>query len=234
MQKSIKKFLGIILIAAGLTASARDGAEDWAKFKTYEDSNKELALDSVSPRVVFMGNSITELWVKKHLEFFTENQFIGRGISSQTSYQMLLRFREDVINLHPDYVVINAGTNDIAENNHPYNEQRTLGNIISMAELAQANGIRPILSSVLPCNRIYWRDSIKDVAQKVKSLNEKIRKYAESNGICFIDYHTSLADEKDGLAKAFTEDGVHPNLEGYLRMETAAMEQINGMTGGKY
>lgn len=199
-------------------------ADDWAQFQKYEKANASLKADTVRPRILFMGNSITEGWVEKHPAFFTENGFEGRGISGQTSYQMLLRFRDDVINLHPEYVVINAGTNDIAENNHTYSEDRTFGNIVSMVELAQANGIKPILTTILPVNEIYWRKSITDVPQKVGSLNDRLRSYAETHNLPFIDYYTPLADSNKGLDKAYTADGVHPNLAGYLLMEEALLK----------
>lgn len=119
-------------------------------------------------RVVFLGNSITEGWVRTHPDFFKTNGYIGRGISGQTSYQFLLRFREDVINLSPALVVINAGTNDVAENTNPYNEDYTFGNIVSMVELAKVNKIKVILTSVLPAAAFKWRMEIKDAPQKSK------------------------------------------------------------------
>lgn len=222
MNKTLKRiFCGLLMVMAVVAGA---DADDWGQFQRYEDHNRRITADSVSPRVVFMGNSITEGWPEKRPEFFKDNNFVGRGISGQTSYQMLLRFRDDVINLHPEYVVINAGTNDIAENNHNYSEERTLGNIISMVELAQANGIKPILSAVLPCSGFYWRKTIKNVPQKIRSLNHRIREYAEANNIAFIDYFTPLADSGKGLDKSYTSDGVHPNADGYKVMENAFME----------
>lgn len=129
-------------------------ANDWAQFSKYENLNKQITekCDSSNQlNVIFLGNSITELWVKLHPDFFTQNGYLGRGISGQTTYQLLLRFRDDVVNFHPKIVVINGGTNDIAENNHPYSEERTLGNLISMCEIARANNIEVILTSITPC-----------------------------------------------------------------------------------
>ena len=145
---------------------------EFANYKRYATENAALAQPvKKEKRVVFMGNSITEGWVRTHPDFFKTNGYIGRGISGQTSYQFLLRFREDVINLSPALVVINAGTNDLAENTGAYNEDYTFGNIASMAELAKANKIKVILTSVLPAAEFPWRREIKDAPQKIQSLS---------------------------------------------------------------
>lgn len=152
--------------------------------------------------------------------FFKSNGYIGRGISGQTSYQFLLRFREDVINLSPALVVINAGTNDVAENTQAYNEDYTFGNIVSMAELAKANKIKVILTSVLPAAAFKWRMEIKDVPQKIKSLNDRIEAYAKANKIPFVNYYKAMVvDENQALNPQYTKDGVHPTSEGYDIME---------------
>lgn len=200
--------------------------DDWAQFQKYQTDNEHL---TVTPSVVFMGNSITEGWVKEDPQFFTDNNFIGRGISGQTTYQMLLRFRDDVLNLKPDFVVINGGTNDIAENNHSYNEERTLGNIISMTELAQANGVGVILSSALPSEGFYWRESIKNVPDKILSLNQRIKDYADAKGLVFIDYYPHLTLDGRGINPALSPDGVHPNLQGYKIMESVALPIIQNL-----
>ena len=166
-----------------------------------------------------MGNSITEGWVRTHPDFFKINGYIGRGISGQTSYQFLLRFREDVINLSPALVVINAGTNDVAENTQTYNEDYTFGNIISMVELAKANKIKVILTSVLPAAAFKWRMEIKDAPQKIKSLNDRIEAYAKANKIPFVNYYKAMVDENQALNPQYTKDGVHPTGEGYDIME---------------
>ena len=158
--------------------------KDFANLARYSKQNAALPqATKKDKRVVFMGNSITEGWVRTHPDFFKTNGYIGRGISGQTSYQFLLRFREDVINLSPALVVINAGTNDVAENTQAYNEDYTFGNIISMVELAKANKIKVILTSVLPAAAFKWRMEIKDAPQKIKSLNDRIEAYAKANKI---------------------------------------------------
>lgn len=178
-------------------------------------------------RVVFIGNSITDGWPNAHPDFFKSNNYVGRGISGQTSPQLLSRFRQDVINLKPVAVLINIGTNDVAQNTGPYNEEFTLGNIISMAELADANGIKVILSSVTPAGEYPWRKEIKDVPQKIMSLNAKIKAYAKEKGFSYIDYFSVMCDENNALKSNLGTDGVHPNEEGYKIMEATAKKVID-------
>ena len=174
-----------------------------------------------------MGNSITEGWVRTHPDFFKSNGYIGRGISGQTSYQFLVRFREDVINLSPALVVINAGTNDVAENTQAYNEDYTFGNIVSMVELAKANKIKVILTSVLPAAQFKWRMEIKDAPQKIKSLNDRIEAYAKANKIPYVNYYQALVvPENQALNPQYTKDGVHPTGEGYDVMEPMIKKPI--------
>lgn len=198
---------------------------DWANLGRYSQSNAEVAqLPQASRKVVFLGNSITEGWASTHPEFFANNGFVGRGISGQTSYQFLVRFRDDVINLHPAIVVINAGTNDVAENTGPYNEDRTFGNIVSMVELAQANGITPVLTSVLPAAGFGWNPSITDAAAKISSLNTRIKLYADSRQIAFVDYYPLMVSGDNGaLNPDYSNDGVHPTSAGYDVMEAAVL-----------
>ena len=140
-------------------------AQDWAKFSRYEAANDTV---KVRPRAVFMGDSITDNWAKKDMDFFTSNNFVGRGISGQTTSHMLVRFRRDVVDLNPKYVVIMAGTNDIALNNGEISHENILGNIISMCEIAKANKIKPILCSVLPADRFRWRPQLTPAEDLVK------------------------------------------------------------------
>lgn len=205
----------------------------WGGMNRYAQANKELPSDISGKRVVFMGNSITEGWVNCHPDFFSENGYVGRGISGQTSYQFLLRFRQDVINLKPAVVVINAGTNDIAENAGPYNEEYTLGNIISMVELAQANHIRVILTSVLPAASFGWRPDIKDVSQKIEDLNSRIVQFARLHQIPYVDYYKEMVyGENKALNPAYTHDGVHPTAEGYVVMEEIIQKTLRTVLGG--
>ena len=202
-------------------AEADAQIRDWATFKRYAKANKELpAPAKKEKRVVFMGNSITEGWISNRPEFFTENNYVGRGISGQTSYQFVVRFREDVINLQPKLVVINAGTNDAAENTGPYNEDITFGNIVSMVQLAQANKIKVILTSVLPASEFGWNKNITDAADRIAGLNARIEAYAKANKIPYVDYYKEMVSGPErSLNPAYTKDGVHPTKEGYAVME---------------
>ena len=200
--------------------------QDWACLKCFAGDNaKVLPPAAGEKRVVFMGNSITIGWLNKNPEFFNGKPYINRGISGQTTPQMLIRFRPDVIDLHPKVVVILAGTNDIAGNTGYTAVETIYGNIVSMAELAKANGIKVVLSSVLPVYDYPWSPGLEPVA-KIAELNAKVKKYAESNGCVYLDYFTAMADSRKGLKSELTTDGVHPNKEGYLVMGPLAEKAI--------
>lgn len=194
---------------------------DWANFGKYENANKQTPQGSV----VFMGNSITEGWAGTHPNFFTKNNFIGRGISGQVSSQMLARFRSDVINLKPKAVVILAGTNDIAQNNGYISLQNIMGNIISMCELAKANNIQPLLCSVLPASEFGWRKELTP-AGDIIALNTMIKDYALKNKIIYVDYHTALKNSENGLSQNMAKDGVHPTPEAYTLMEDLVQKAL--------
>lgn len=195
-------------------------AGDWAFFSRYADENAVVEkLPESQRRVVMMGNSITKMWAETDTAFFVDNGFISRGISGQVTAQMLLRFRSDVIELHPEVVVILGGTNDIAGNDGLYDEDTTFGNIVSMVELAEANGIIPVLSSVLPVVEYPWNKAVADVPEKVRSLNRRIREYAVKKNILYVDYYWLM--QRDGaLIPEYTFDGVHPTAAGYEVMES--------------
>ena len=218
-QKFVFLFMFALLISS--TGAMAQKHDQFANFKRYDKANKELpAPAKKEKRVVFLGNSITEGWVSIHPEFFKENGYIGRGIGGQTSYQFLLRFRNDVINLKPKLVIINAGTNDAAENTGPFDLDITFGNIASMAELAKANGIKVILTSVLPSSGFRWNKKVTDAADRIEALNAKIKAYAKENKIPYVDYYTPMVSGAErALNPAYSNDGVHPTLEGYLVME---------------
>jgi lysophospholipase L1-like esterase len=206
---------------------------DWANLNRYREDNAKIGLPAIGEaRVVFMGNSITDFWIRFSPEFFTGKPYIDRGISGQTTPQMLIRFRQDVINLKPKVVVILAGINDINGNTGPSTLEMIEDNIASMAEIAQANGIHVALSSVLPCDSIYSRPDLHP-AERVVQLNEWIKKYASDKGCGYIDYFSSLTDGKNGLKKEYTNDGLHPNKEGYLVMEPLAEAAIKKALGKK-
>ncbi|OON69362.1 SGNH/GDSL hydrolase family protein [Hymenobacter sp. CRA2] len=201
---------------------------DWAKLARYASANVQLpAPKAGTPRVVLMGNSITEGWPKADPAFFAGKpyEYIGRGISGQTSPQMLVRFRQDVLELKPAVAVIAAGTNDVAQNTGPYSPQATMNNIKSMAELARAQGVRVVLCSVLPAIDFWWRKGL-EPAPKIVALNEQIKAYARQQHFVYLDYHTAMVDERQGLKATLADDGVHPNLAGYRVMEPLLQQAV--------
>ena len=197
-------------------------AQDWASFSRYENANTEV---TTTPKAVFMGDSITDGWAAMDQDFFTSNNFLGRGISGQTTSHMLVRFRRDVIDHSPKYVVILAGTNDIAQNNGKISLENILGNIVSMCELAKANKIKPVICSVLPADRYGWRPGMTP-AQDIVKLNEMLKEYAASARIKYVDYHSVLKDENNGLPAKHAKDGVHPNLDCYKIMEEIILKAL--------
>lgn len=218
----------IVLALAFMAISSDAEVPSWIHTGRYAESNKELqSTTNNGDRVVFLGNSITEGWVRHHPQFFKSNpNFHGRGISGETTCQFLLRFRNDVLDNKPAVVVINGGTNDIALNTGDYNEDYTLGNIMSMAELAKANGIKVILTSVLPVKSYGWRPEITDAPDKICSLNNRIKEYAKANGITYVDYYTPMVVEGGALNPSYSNDGVHPTPYGYDVMEAVIVPVI--------
>jgi len=220
-MKNMRQWLliaGCVLVTSSLFAQAKD----WAQFGRYAEANKTVKVPS---KVVFMGNSITDGWWPNDSTFFINNQYVDRGISGQTTSEMLVRFRADVINLKPKAVVILAGTNDIAQNNGYISLENAFGNIVSMVELAKANNIKPILCSVMPAYEFGWRKGL-EPAGKIIKLNAMIKAYADKNKIVYVDYHSALADERGGLPEKYSNDGVHPTLEAYKIMETIVQKAI--------
>ncbi len=231
-QTNIRTGLLIIVIALlGISnAQAQQKPKiDYGNTPRYAKSNAELpAPKKGEKRVVFLGNSITQGWAEIHPDFFKKYGYIGRGISGQTSYNFLLRFREDVVKLQPKLVIINAGTNDVAENSCVYNEELTMGNIMTMVEIARYHKIKVILTSVLPAAGFGWNKSITDAPEKIKALNARIKTYAQDNKIPYVDYFTPLVDS-DGktLNPKYSNDGVHPTGPGYDIMESIIVPAIN-------
>lgn len=194
---------------------------DWPNLQRYAAANRRLPAPTPGvPRVVLLGNSITEGWPKADSAFFAGKPYayIGRGIGGQTSGQTVLRFRPDVVDLRPAVVVVLIGINDVAENNGPYDPQTTLNNIVTIAEMARVHGIRVVLSSVTPASEFPWRKGL-NPGPKIVALNQQIRAYAAQHGCVYLDYYTALVDEQQGLKKTYGTDGVHPNLAGYRVME---------------
>jgi lysophospholipase L1-like esterase len=199
---------------------------DWAHLARYRDENARLGAPRAGERrVVFMGNSITEGFAPHFATLFPGRPYVGRGISGQTSPQMLVRFRQDVVALRPAVVVILAGTNDIAGNTGPSTLEMIQDNVASMVDVAQANGIRVVLASVLPASDFPWKRGV-EPAPKIVALNAWLRAHAAARGAVYLDYHSAMRDARDGLRAELSGDGVHPNAAGYRVMAPLAEAAI--------
>lgn len=225
---SLKAMALTALLAWGGMGIASAQRHDFAQFDRYAKDNAALPAPAKGEkRVVFMGNSITDIWAAKHPDFFKQHGYVGRGISGQTSYQFLLRFRQDVIDLKPKLVVINYGTNDIAENTGAYDEDKTFNNVCSMVDMARANHIKVILCSTLPAENFSWRPNITDGMQKIRHLNERVKAYCKANKIPYVDYFSAMLSEDGmGMKKEYQNDTVHPNVKGYDVMEAIIVPAI--------
>jgi len=199
-------------------------ATDFAQLDRYAAANTALPPAQTS-RIVFYGDSITDAWSGGKHTFFPGKPYIGRGISGQTTAQMLIRFRQDVIDLHPDAVVILAGTNDIAGNTGDVSQQQIADNFISMAELARANKIRVILASVLPAADYKWRPG-RNPVPKILALNTWMKQYCEAHHYTYLDYYSALNDGSGGMKPGLSSDGVHPTDAGYAIMAPLAEAAI--------
>ena len=205
--------LCFLLLLVPLTVCAQQPTDDWPNLRKYRDSNAVAG----TPQVVFMGNSITEGWKKYFPAQFPGKPYVNRGIGGQTTPQMLVRFRQDVIALKPKVVVILAGTNDIAGNTGPSTLEMIEDNLASMTDLARSHGIRVVLCSVLPVYDYPWRPGLQP-APKIVSLNAWMKRYADSTGSVYVDYHGAMRDARDGMRPELASDGVHPNEAGYQIM----------------
>ncbi len=216
----------ILFILVFICSMANAQQKDWANLRFYEKENLALAEEiPLEDDIVFMGNSITQFWKSTRPEFFNQNPYLDRGISGQTTPQMLLRFRQDVIDLQPKAVVILAGINDIAENTGPIEVKTIFGNIVSMVELAKANDIQVILCSVLPAAAFPWNTKI-DPKQKIIQLNNLLSAYATKHDISYVDYYDAMVMKDLSLNPEYADDGVHPNKKGYAVMEPLVEQAI--------
>lgn len=221
MNMSMRHILfSIAVIFAALPLSAQNA--DWARFGTYAEANSSV---TVKPKAVLLGDSITEGWARQDPDFFTKNNFLGRGISGQTTSRILVRMRPDVVNLHPKYVVILCGINDIALNDgHAVDVEAAVGSIKSMCDIARANKIKPILCSLLPSYKFHWRPSVTDCYEKVLQFNELLKSYAKEQHLKYVDYFTLLSGEDGKIRPEYSKDTVHPTLEGFKAMEGYLLE----------
>lgn len=200
-------------------------AQDWPQLMYYQKANKALLTSGNSIEAVFFGNSITEGWPQFSPTFFSLHNFEGRGIGGQTTPQLLLRFRQDVLSLRPKKVILLAGINDIAQNTGPMSLNAIMDNIIAMTELAEVNGVQMILCSVLPANSFPWRPEIIPT-QKVIDLNQKIKTYAHKKDLVYVDYYSSMVNDQKGLKDGLGYDTVHPNKAGYELMEKILLTHL--------
>ena len=213
---------------------AENRLRDWPQLARYHDANGKLApAAKTDTRVVFMGDSITDSWQNpKFGGFFPGKPYVDRGISGQTTPQMLIRFHPDVIALHPKVVVILAGTNDIAGNTGPMTLESIQENLISMADLAKANSIKVVFASVLPISDYDQRDgkpiirSTQRPPEKIRALNEWMKTYAANNKLTYLDYYSAVVDDKGFLRDELSDDGLHPNQKGYEIMAPLAEAAI--------
>lgn len=220
---TMNKLFFFLLVVSGLNTAS---AQDWPNLSRYKEANAQLGEPTAGEkRIVFMGNSITEGWSRADSGFFEKYKLINRGIGGQTTPQMVLRFRQDVIDLKPKAVFILAGINDIAGNTGPSTLKMIEDNFANMAFLAKAAGIKVFLCSTLPSNRIPWRDNM-NPSEKVLELNKWMKEFASKNRFTYIDYYTVLADAQEGLPEKYSKDGVHPTLEGYKIMENVVTPVI--------
>ena len=202
--------------------------QDWANLGRYRADNASVQpAASGEARVVFMGDSITDAWGRTYGKFFPGKPYINRGISGQTTPQMLIRFRPDVIAHKPKAVVILAGTNDIAGNTGPMSLEEIEGNLMSMAELAKANNIKVVFASVMPVSDAIRPQTARRPPEKIVALNEWIKGYAKKTGAVYLDYHSAMADEKGLLKTELTYDGLHPNEKGYELIAPLAQKAID-------
>ena len=227
------KFFFAAMLLMGQVGQASADDRDWGNLRRYAQQNAEVKQwPKEQRRVVFMGNSITENWARMRPDFFKQNGYVGRGISGQTSYQFVVRYRQDVVDLNPELVVINTATNDVAENTGPYDEDRTFSNIETMVDLARANKIKVILTTTLPAAKFGWNPRITDGPAKIEKLNARIRDYAARNRITFVDYYSKMVTgEEKALNPAYSNDGVHPTNEGYAVMEPLIKAAIDKELG---
>ena len=230
MKKILLTLAALSFICLGCMSSAKAQEREWAGFNRYSKSNADIIAaqkaGAKKPVAVLMGDSITDAWPNDDPSFFSDNNLIGRGIGGQTSSEMLVRFRKDVIDLHPKYVLILAGTNDMAQNNGPISIEDTYGNIVSMCELAKLHKIKPVVCSVIPASNFPWRKHLGDRSNDIITLNNMLKAYAAKNNFKYIDYHSALKDEGNGLQAALGKDAVHPNLFGYQIMEKLVLETL--------
>lgn len=218
-----KHLLSLLLFCSCVSLSAQS---DWAGYHVYAPANDTV---TVAPEVVLMGNSITQMWLEAHPQWFVDHRFAPRGIGGQTSQHMLCRFQEDVIKLHPKKVMIFAGVNDIAHNNGEISFEHIVDNVLSMCQLAEMNGIQPYVCSPLPTNHFFWNVGA-NPGDSIARYRDLLHQMADREGYPFVDYYTPLYDPDSqpagGMYKQYTMDGCHLYPCGYDVIEKVALEAL--------
>lgn len=225
--------LAVLLLASPALAD-EEGARvhtDWPYLARYHEQNLALLASGKKAEVVFMGDSITEGWIEKRPGFFSDGR-VDRAISGQTSPQMLVRFRQDVIELHPKAVHIMTGTNDIGGATGPMTAEMTEANIMSMVDLARANGIKVILASIPPADHFFWRPGL-ETAPKIAAINDWMKAYAARQHLVYADYWSAMQDGRGGMKAGLASDGVHPTEQGYDIMAGVAEAALKKALDGK-
>ncbi len=224
----MKRFLCVFgaLLCVVYMLAQNAPTEDWPNLGRYRAENEALppAKDGEN-RVVFFGDSITDGWGRSVGVFFPGKPYVNRGISGQTTPQMLLRFQQDVVHLRPAVVVILAGTNDVAGNTGPATNQMIEDNFASMADIAKQSGIKLVLASILPAYSYPWKPSIQPVG-RIRELNKWLKAFCANHGCVYLDYYSSMADEKGAMLPGLASDGVHPTAQGYTVMAPLAEKAI--------
>jgi lysophospholipase L1-like esterase len=209
--------------------------DDWPQLHFYKNDNERIAHQSMKSDVVFLGDSIFEYWTNPALSNYliSHKNYVNRGISAQTTPQMLLRFRSDVLALKPKVMILLAGINDIGANTGPITLEETEGNIASIVELAQLHNIKVVLCSVLPVSDYHFDgkdprgpQTLKRPLDKIRALNRWIKQYAQNHNLIFVDYFNALVDDNGKLSCKLSNDDLHPNKEGYALMESLTEEAI--------
>jgi lysophospholipase L1-like esterase len=216
------------LLCVGYLWAQKTGSQDWPDLARYRAENE--ALPPAAPdvqRVVFFGDSITDAWGRSETTgvFFPGKGYVNRGISGQTTPQMLVRFQQDVVHLQPAAVVILAGTNDIAGNTGPSTQQMIEDNYTSMAEIAKQNGIKVVFASITPAFAYPWKPGIQPV-ERIRELNKWLQDFCSRNGCVYLDYYSSMADANGAMLPGLSSDGVHPTAKGYSVMAPLAERAI--------
>jgi acyl-CoA thioesterase I len=213
-------------ISAAEIERMRSQLQDWPNLARYRDADAALPAPARGEqRVVFLGDSITDRWGRKVGDFFPGKPYINRGISGQTTPQMLIRFQQDVVSLHPVAVVLLGGTNDIARNTGPTTPEMIEDNIASMAAVAKQNGIKLIIASILPAARYHWRPEIKG-AEEIRQVNQWLKTFCVEHGLVYLDYYSAMADNVGGMRPGLSSDEVHPTEKGYAIMAPLAVAAI--------